>query len=374
MTAEEFMDRALVLARRGRGRTSPNPMVGAVLVKQDEVIGQGWHHRAGRPHAEIEALQDATRRGNNPRGAVLYVTLEPCSTQGRTPPCTGALLKAGVRRVVVGAMDPNPRHAGRGFRILRRAGIEVTRGIRETQCTQLNEVYNHWICHRTPWVTVKAALTLDGKIATVTGESKWITSQPARALAMRLRQSHDAVLVGIRTVLQDDPALTWRNRLGQPQSMNRPPLRRIILDTHARTPLHAQVVTDDRAQWTTVVVGANASVEKIKALSNHVRVWIAPTRQGRIDLGWLLSRLGTEEITSLLVEGGGEVHAAFLLGGHAHRLAFFYAPIIVGGRDAPKAVGGEGAQEQTEIVPIHQIRWRRVGPDLVLTARIGPDL
>jgi diaminohydroxyphosphoribosylaminopyrimidine deaminase / 5-amino-6-(5-phosphoribosylamino)uracil reductase len=371
MTAEEFMGLALVLARRGRGRTSPNPMVGAVLAKKNQVIGQGWHRRAGQPHAEIEALQDAARRGHDPRGAVLYVTLEPCSTQGRTPPCTAALLNAGVRGVVVGAMDPNPRHAGRGFRILRRAGIEVTRGVRETECTELNEVYNHWIRHRTPWVTVKAALTLDGKIATVTGESKWITSQPARALAMRLRQSHDAILVGIRTILHDDPALTLRNRVGQPRSINRPPLRRIILDTHARTPLLAQVVSDDRAEWTTIVVGADAPAGRIKALAKRVRVWVAPTRQERIDLGWLLPRLGTDEMTSLLVEGGGEVHAAFLLGGYAHRIAFFYAPLIVGGQRAPKAVGGAGAQDQTQIVPMHQIRWRRVGPDLVLTARLG---
>jgi diaminohydroxyphosphoribosylaminopyrimidine deaminase / 5-amino-6-(5-phosphoribosylamino)uracil reductase len=370
VTAEECMRIALGLARRGRGRTTPNPMVGAVLEKQGRVIGLGWHRRAGQPHAEIEALRDAARRGHDARGALLYVTLEPCSTHGRTPPCTQAILQAGIRGVVAGATDPNPRHAGRGFAWLRRAGLTVTRGVLETECTRLNESFNHWIQYRTPWVTVKAAMTLDGKIATVAGESKWITSEPARALAMRLRKANDAILVGVRTVLSDDPALTLRDRGGRPRSMNRPPLRRIVLDTQARTPLHARVLADDRAEWTTIVVGTDAPARRVQALSRMVRVWRAPTRRGRIDLGWLLDRLGAEEITSLLVEGGGEVHASFLIDGYAHRLAFFYAPLLVGGKRAPRAVGGIGARDWTEVVRLSETRWRRVGPDLVLTARI----
>jgi diaminohydroxyphosphoribosylaminopyrimidine deaminase / 5-amino-6-(5-phosphoribosylamino)uracil reductase len=365
------MRAALTLARRGCGRTSPNPMVGAVLVKHHEVIGRGWHHRAGSPHAEIEALRDAARSGHNPRGAVLHVTLEPCSTQGRTPPCTDAILSAGLRGVVVGATDPNPRHSGRGYALLRQAGLKVTTGVLEAECSRLNEAFNHWIQHRTPWVTVKAALTLDGKIATVEGESKWITSQKARALAMRLRRAHDAILVGIRTVLKDDPALTLRNQKGEPFSFGRPPLRRIILDGDARTPLNARVVSDDRAQWTTIVVGPGAPARRVKALAERVQVWEAPVDRGLVDLPWLLGRLGQEEVISLLVEGGGEIHASFLLGRVAQRVSFFYAPLILGGQSAPRAVGGLGARDWGQVVRLRELEWRRVGPDLHLTALVA---
>src|SRR5581483_9902888 len=220
---------ALRIARRAYGQTSPNPMVGAVLVKRGKLIGKGWHHRAGDPHAEIEALRDAEARGNNPKGATLYVTLEPCCTQGRTPPCTDAIIAAGIKRVVVGATDPNPAHCGKAFRLLRCAGIEVIAGVLQGDAELLNESFNHWIVHRTPFVTVKAAMTLDGKIATASGESKWITGEKARAYGMRLRQGNDAILVGINTVLADDPSLTARP--------TRNPKRRIILDALARTPL-----------------------------------------------------------------------------------------------------------------------------------------
>jgi diaminohydroxyphosphoribosylaminopyrimidine deaminase / 5-amino-6-(5-phosphoribosylamino)uracil reductase len=201
---------ALRLAARGYGLTSPNPMVGAVLVKGGQIIGRGWHHGAGLPHAEIEALRDAERRGHTARGATLYVTLEPCSTHGRTPPCTEAIMAAGIKRVVVAATDPNPKHAGRGLKLLRRVKVEVVPGICEAEATRLNEAFNHWIVHRTPWVTVKAAMSLDGKIATRTGESKWITGKESRAYAMKLRAGCDAILVGINTVLADDPSLTLR--------------------------------------------------------------------------------------------------------------------------------------------------------------------
>src|SRR5438874_7580793 len=241
MRAEErFMRVALGLAGRGYGTTSPNPMVGAVLVKHGNIIGRGWHRRAGEPHAEIEALRDAEKHGYSARGATLFVTLEPCCTHGRTPPCTDAIRAAGIRRVIVGATDPNPKHRGKAFKILIRAGIKVTvlaewegrarRSVRADpdparqpraqdrapcqkladECARLNEAVNHWIVHRAPFVTVKAAMTLDGKIATADGESKWITSGKARAYAMKLRQGADAILVGVNTVLADNPSLTLR--------------------------------------------------------------------------------------------------------------------------------------------------------------------
>src|ERR1700691_1302085 len=212
MSDAQFMRLALRLARRGCGATSPNPMVGAVLVKGGKIIGRGWHHRAGLPHAEIEALRDAIKHGHDPCGATLYVTLEPCSTHGRTPPCTDAIIAAGIKKVVIGATDPNPRHAGRAFKLLRRAKVEFAQGILADECARLNEAFNHWIVHRTPFVTVKSAMTLDGKIATASGESKWITGEKARAHGMKLRQGSDAILVGINTILADNPSLTVRTK------------------------------------------------------------------------------------------------------------------------------------------------------------------
>src|SRR5882724_1283885 len=222
-----LMRLALRLARRGCGATSPNPMVGAVLVKRGKIIGQGWHRRAGGPHAEIEAFRDAQARGNDPKGSTLYVTLEPCSTHGRTPPCTDAIKAARIKKVVVAASDPNPAHAGRAFRLLKRTGIKVVHGILADKAARLNEAFNHWIIHRTPFVTVKAAMTLDGKIATAAGESKWITGPTARAHGMRLRQESDAILVGINTVLVDDPGLTARKIPGSSFKVQTP-RRRII--------------------------------------------------------------------------------------------------------------------------------------------------
>ena len=379
MSDTQFMRLALRLARRGYGATSPNPMVGAVLVKDGQIIGRGWHRRAGRPHAEIEALRDAQQHGHTARGATLFVTLEPCCTHGRTPPCTDALIAAGVKRVVVGATDPNPRHAGRGFKILRRAGVEVVSGILAGECARLNEAFNHWIVHRTPFVTVKAAMTLDGKIATAAGESKWITGDLARAHGMKLRQGSDAVLVGVNTVLADDPALTFRPVQSPRSKRQSPRRRRIILDSLARTPLTTKVVCDEWAALTTIVVGKNAPKNRIAALQKRVNVLVAPLtkpatggRQPALDLSWLLKKLGSENVTSLLVEGGGEVNASFLLGGLAQRAAFFYAPKILGGRDARKAVAGDGAAQLSEVVQLREIEWRQLGEDLLLTARVVP--
>lgn len=362
-----WMRRALQLARRGEGRTSPNPMVGAVLVRSGRRLGEGWHRQAGGPHAEIEAFQDARRRGHRTRGATLYVTLEPCCTHGRTPPCTEAILAAGVRRVVVGAADPNPLHAGRGLRLLRRAGVLVERGLLADACTALNPAFNHWIRQRTPFVTVKAAMTLDGKIATASGESRWITGPRARAFGMRLRAATDAILVGVNTVRLDDPKLTVRGR----DASRRQPLR-VVLDSRARTPLRSQLLTDAWAARTRIVVTKGAPARRVAALRRQVEVWEAPARAGAIDLRWLLRRLGREQVTSLLVEGGGEVNAAFLLERHAHRVAFFYAPKILGGRDSRRGVAGEGAGDWRHVLRLKDLQWRTVGEDLLLTAAVGP--
>lgn len=382
---------ALRLARRGYGATSPNPMVGAILVKGGKIIGRGWHRRAGLPHAEIEALRDAQKNGRNPSGATLYVTLEPCCTHGRTPPCTEAIISAGIKKVVIGATDPNPKHAGKGFKILRRAGIEVF-GLRRhvgalksgdmsphsklaEEREKLNEAFNHWVVHRTPFVTVKAAMTLDGKIATSRGESKWITGEKARALGMKLRRGADAILAGVNTILKDDPSLTVRPA----KKIKR--LRRIVLDSMARTPLNAKIVSDKFAALTTIVISKRAPKKRIEALAKKVRILISPFRARRaspqagrprypIDLHWLLKKLGAENITSLLVEGGGEVNASFLLGGFAPRVAFFYAPKILGGRDARKAVAGEGVKSLADAIQLRDVEWEKIGADLLLTALV----
>ena len=370
----------LRLAKRGFGATSPNPMVGAVLVKSGKIIGRGWHRRAGLPHAEIEALRDAQKRGHDSTGATLCVTLEPCCTHGRTPPCTEAIIAAGIKKVVIGATDPNPQHAGKGFKILRRAGITVVYGILAEECAQLNETFNHWIVNCTPFVTVKAAMTLDGKIATATGESKWITGEKARAHGMNLRQGSDAILVGVNTILADDPSLSFRpagNIQHSTFNARHPKLRRIVLDSRARTPLTAKVVSDELAALTTIVVSKHAPKNRVAALAKRVKVLVAPLKksairnpQSAIDLRWLLQKLGAENVTSLLVEGGGEVNASFLLGGLAQRVAFFYAPKILGGRDARKAVAGDGAKNLSEVIQLRDVAWRKLGDDLLLTARV----
>lgn len=371
---------ALGLARRGYGTASPNPMVGAVLVNKGEIIGRGWHRRAGLPHAEIEALRAAQKRGKNPRGATLYVTLEPCSTQGRTPACTDAIIAAGIRKVVVGATDPNPKHTGRAFIILRRAGIEVVHGILEDDCAQLNDAFNHWIVHRTPFVTVKAAMTLDGKIATANGDSKWITGEKARAVGMELRHGADAVVVGVNTVLEDDPSLTFRPGSSGSSKTKLKPLRRIILDSMARTPMDAKVACDKSAGLTTIVVSRAAPKNRVSALGKRANILVAPlckpdkggsAIRPLLDLGWLMKQLGSENVTSILVEGGGETNASFLFNGLAQRVAFFYAPRILGGSASRKAVAGKGVENLQDAIRLGEVEWKKVGDDLMMTARVA---
>ena len=245
-------------------------MVGAVLVKGGKIIGRGWHRRAGLPHAEIEALRDAQKRGHNPKGATLYVTLEPCCTHGRTPPCTDAIIAAGIKKVVVGATDPNPKTCrAKAFKILRRAGIEVVHGILADECAKLNEAFNHWIVHRTPFVTVKAAMTLDGKIATASGESKWITGEKARAHGMKLRQGSDAILVGINTILADDPSLTVRSRSRKPEIRIRNAAAADYFGFAGADAVDAKVVSDEFAALTTIVVSKRAPKNRVAALAKE---------------------------------------------------------------------------------------------------------
>jgi len=360
------MRRALALARRATGDTVPNPLVGAVLVRDGRIVGEGWHRRAGQPHAEVEAIRDATARGELVQGATLYVTLEPCCTHGRTPPCTEAIVGAGIRRVVVAATDPNPAHAGRGLEVLRQAGVVVDVGLMEGISAVMNAGFNHWIVHGIPKVTLKAGMSLDGKIATRTGESRWITSERSRSAAMRLRQQHDAILVGIGTVLADDPSLTIRLR-----GRARCPVR-VILDSRGRTPPSARMLTDAFAGRTVVVVTSRAPEARLRRIRGLSSVWMAPSdAAGRVDLRWLMAELGRMPVTNVLVEGGGEVHGAFLESGLAHAIRFFYGPLVLGGREARPAVGGAGFPSLAALPRLSRIRWQRLGDDWNVAAEIG---
>jgi len=365
------MNAALLLARRGYGALLLPPAVRWLLIKDGATIGRGLHRGAGAPRAESEAIREAEKRGRSTKGATLYVTLEPCCTYGRTPPCTEAIIAAGIKRVVVGATDPNPQHCGKAFAILKRAGIEISQGVLAEKCERLNEAFNHWIVHHTPFVTVKAAMTLDGKIATAAGESKWITSEKARAYGMKLRQGADAVLVGINTILADDPSLTVRSERSGARGREKRMPRRIVLDAMGRTPLDARVVGDGHSRLTTIMVSKEIPKKRLAGLAKRVNVMVAPSRVGRIDLFWLLKTLGSQNVTSLLVEGGGEVNASFLLQGLAQRIAFFYSPKILGGRDSRPGVGGVGVARLEDAIRLKDLEWKSVGEDLLLSARIA---
>jgi diaminohydroxyphosphoribosylaminopyrimidine deaminase/5-amino-6-(5-phosphoribosylamino)uracil reductase len=326
---ERWMARALELARRGLGETNPNPVVGCVLVKNGRVVGEGWHRRAGGPHAETYALRAA---GTAARGATAYVTLEPCAHQGRTPPCAPELARAGLRRVVVAMRDPNPRVNGRGLAALRRAGLAVTVGTREDEALALNERFAIAARLSRPFVLLKAAMTLDGRIATAGGESKWITGPAQRRQARALRRLHDGVAVGIGTVLADDPRLL-------PEPRVKRPFHRVVFDSRLRLPLGSQVVRGaaEAPVWVVAVEGAPGA----QALQDRgVRVLAGPARDGHVDLDWALTALRAEGIWSLMVEGGSELLGALLARRLFDEVALFRAPMLLGGRGSRPAFGG----------------------------------
>jgi diaminohydroxyphosphoribosylaminopyrimidine deaminase/5-amino-6-(5-phosphoribosylamino)uracil reductase len=358
------MSRAFELAEKGRYTVSPNPMVGAVLVKNGRVVGEGWHRRAGGPHAEVVALRKA---GALARGADLYVTLEPCAHHGRTPPCADALVAAGVTEVVFAARDPNPLVAGRGARALRRAGVAVSAGTPGERARSLrqNERFFVSMAARRPYVLAKWAATLDGKIASASGKSRWITGEAARRRAMLLREELDAVLVGARTVAADDPLLT--RRLGANRVT---PHCRIVLDGRLSAPESARLFR--RPEGVIVATALPESHPKARRLAGRgVQVWSLPgRRRGEVDLRRLLAGLLENGVTSLLVEGGATTHAAFLSAGLVDRFAIFLAPRILGGGRAPSAVAGRGFSLATA-PRLEDVEIERVGEDLLVTGRVG---
>lgn len=333
-----WMRQAIREARKGFGKTSPNPLVGALIVKNDCCVGKGFHPKAGQPHAERFALKNA---GEQACGGTLYVTLEPCSTYGRTPPCTEGIIEAGISRVVIGSTDPNPAHNGKGIEILRQAGIEVTYHVLKDECDRLNEAFFHWIQHKKPFVLLKMAMTLDGKIATESGHSQWITGEKARHHVQKLRQWSDAIMVGGETVRCDNPSLTVRS----PKNWSIQP--------------DALIFTRKSLQD----FDSNAAIFKPK--NRHVETFSASTPA---EWDRQLRKLGERPITALLLEGGGQLASEALRAGIVNKLIFFVAPKILGGQASRSVVSGLAPLYLTDAIPCHSMTTQRVGDDLMITA------
>ena len=356
---EMYMREALRLAANARGRTSPNPLVGALVVRNGRVIAHGWHRAAGTPHAEVHALNMAADLA---KGATLYVTLEPCSHFGRTPPCAYRIVESGITRVVAAMVDPNPKVAGRGFEILRNAGIDVSVGICENEARSLNEVFLKWVTTNLPFVTLKTAMSLDGKIATSTGQSKWITSVASRRRVHELRDIHDSIMVGIGTVLADNPSLTSRIKGGKN------PIR-VIVDSQARTPLDSNVISDGQAR--TIIATTNeAPIDRVDALREKGADFIFTGPGPHVDLNVLLRELASHEITSVFVEGGGTLNFSLLQAALVDKVFAFVAPMIIGGRFAPPTVGGVGFPSINDAVTLNNLSLELLDPDVLITAYV----
>lgn len=356
---EELMAEAIALAATADFHTSPNPMVGALVVRDGAVIGRGYHHRAGEEHAEVLALREA---GDRARGAALYVTQEPCVHHGRTPPCSDAVIAAGVKRVVVGMQDPNPKVDGRGLQALRDAGIAVTAGVLADRVQKLNEFFVKHATTGLPFVTAKFAMSLDGRIATHSGESKWITSEEAREQVHRLRHAHDAILVGANTVVRDDPNLTTR----LPGGNGRSPLR-VVVDSRLRVPVDARIFQQESGS-VLLATSDRARGDRLREFEQQgVPVAVLPTSQGRVGLTDLLQHLGKRDCISMLIEGGSSMHGSAFDQGLVDKVVAFIAPRIIGGIEAPGAVGGHGVDRLADAHALRDVEVRQLGPDLMVS-------
>ena len=360
---EFYMRRALKLAKMAEGETSPNPMVGCVILDETgQIVGEGWHRKAGTPHAEVNALADM--KAKNAVGHTAYVSLEPCSHWGRTGPCCEALIQAGIKRVVAAMEDPNPKVAGNGLRRLREAGVEVICGVCEQEAKRLNEHFLLWVTQKRPFISLKFAETLDGKLATSARDSHFVTGQEAHTYSHYLRKIHDGILVGIGTVLDDDPELTTRLVEGKN------PVR-IVLDTQARIPLNAKVLQGDTK--TLLITGPQGNAEKCEELRkyNHVELISLPCIDGKVDIKCLIGALYEHGLTSVLVEGGSEALGSFLDAGMADRVYAFIAPKLVGGKNALPAIGGKGIPALAHCAAVMEPELLTLGKDWLITGRVS---
>lgn len=361
MTDREYMARALLLAERGCGWVSPNPMVGAVIVRDGKIIAEGWHHKCGDLHAERDALSRCT---SDTHGATIYVTLEPCCHHGRQPPCTDAIIEAGITRVVIGSGDPNPLVAGKGLQILRQHGIEVTEHVLEEECRAINEVFFHYISTKTPFVAMKYAMTMDGKIAAYTGLSQWITSENARNHVHLLRHRYRGIMVGLGTVLADDPMLNCRMENG------RDPVR-IICDTRLNTPLEARLVNTAREIPTIIATCCEDSEKQRLYLEKGCKLIVLPEYKGHIDMKVLVSELGKREIDSVLLEGGGTLNWSALEAGIVSKVYAYVAPKLFGGAGAKSPIGGQGFPSPDECVMLKNPKITVLEPDILIESEVG---
>lgn len=354
-----YMEMAFSLARKARGRTSPNPCVGAVLVRNGRIVGWGYHQEAGQPHAEIIALEKAGKRA---RGATLYLTLEPCVHWGRTPPCVDRLVRVGLKRVVIASSDPNPVVHEKGIARLKQAGIQVTTGVLAEKNAELNEAYNKYIVHKIPFVTLKFAASLDGKISTSSGDSRWISSPESRHLVQHLRYEHDAILVGIGTVIKDNPELSLR-----PNHTFKKKWYRVILDTGLSIPLEARVLKKPEDGEVLIFSGPDCPEEKIKALrARGAEVIITELEDGKINLKEVLQVLGRHEISAVLVEGGSRVLTSFIERKLADKVVAFIAPNLIGGETALTPFGGRGARTMAEALELKKTKQLRLKKDIII--------
>ena len=365
------MKRALELARRAVGASSPNPPVGAVVVMGGEVVGEGWTQAAGLDHAEIEALKGA---GGRARGAILYTTLEPCSHHGRTPPCTEAIIAAGIAEVHASVTDPSPRVAGRGLARLRAAGIAVHVGDGQDEATELAGPHAKYVSTGLPFVTAKFAASLDGKIAPRSGDSRWVTGKPARDYAHQLRAAADAIMVGIGTVLADDPRLTARDAAGG--TLPRQPLR-VIADSQGRLPPAARLLAEPGKALVAVARQEGETTQSLPGFPSHqgghAEIFRCPGPDGRVDLDALLRELGRREITSVLVEGGGTLLGSLFDLGLVDKVVAFVAPVIIGGEAAPSAVGGRGAERMSDAMRLSRVTIQQLGDDVAVIGYAATD-
>lgn len=361
---EKYMRLAMQLAGNAIGRTSPNPLVGAVIVKDNRVVGCGWHRKAGTPHAEVHALNQA---GELAQGADVYVTLEPCAHYGKTPPCAKALVEAKVKNVYGGLLDVNPKVAGKGFKILEDAGIHVEYGFLQDELRKQNEVFFKWIEHKKPFVVLKAAMTLDGKIATATGQSKWITNETSRAYGYKLRDIYDGIMVGINTVIEDNPMLTARVDGGKN------PIR-IVVDSSLKIDINANVVQDKSAK-TIVTTTDKADKDKIlKLQAQNVDVIVVDKDENdKVDIEKLLNILGQQNICSILVEGGATLSGSFVAKKLVDKVYFFIAPKIVGGKEAKTPVAGTGILNLQEALALKDIQIEKLEEDILIIGRVDKD-
>lgn len=361
---EKYMRLAMQLAGNAIGRTSPNPLVGAVIVKDNRVVGCGWHRKAGTPHAEVHALNQA---GELAQGADVYVTLEPCAHYGKTPPCAKALVEAKVKNVYGGLLDVNPKVAGKGFKILEDAGIHVEYGFLQDELRKQNEVFFKWIEHKKPFVVLKAAMTLDGKIATATGQSKWITNETSRAYGYKLRDIYDGIMVGINTVIEDNPMLTARVDGGKN------PIR-IVVDSSLKIDINANVVQDKSAK-TIIATTDKADKDKIlKLQAQDVDVIVVDKdKNDKVDIEKLLNILGQQNICSILVEGGATLSGSFVAKKLVDKVDFFIAPKIVGGKEAKTPVAGTGILNLQEALALKDIQIEKLEEDILIIGRVDKD-